>query len=151
MDNIVDEGFLAGVDVAHKLVETSAAEEFLGVGVAVLVKVAQVGENESHAGIEVSQVTQAGGKNVVFVDGSLCENCGIGVKLNGCSMLIATVTNDVNVASGLAVGILLAVDFTATTHLGTQIIAQGVNTTNTHTVQTARHLVRALVKLTAGM
>ena len=73
------------------------------------------------------------------------------MEYHGSAVLIATLAYHFHLGSGLAIGIFLAINLTATANLGTQIVAQRVNTAHTHAVQAARHLVGAFVKLATGM
>ena len=151
VNHIVDERLLASVDVANKLVETSAAVKFLGVRIALLILLTKVGENELHTGVQVGQVTQAGSENAVFIGGGLGENLCIGVESHGSTVFVATIANDVHIGCGLAIGIFLTINLATAANLGTQIVAQRVNTAHTHAVQSARHLIGALVELTTSM
>ena len=125
VNHIVDKSFLAGVDVTNKLIQTGAAEELLGVRIALLVFLAQVGENKFHTGIQVGEVTQASSKYAVLIDGGLGENLCVGMELHGSAVLIATIAYHMNIACGLAVGIFLTINLAATANLGTQIVLEG--------------------------
>ena len=128
----------------------------------------QIAEREVHAGIEVSQVAQAIGEHIVLIEqrgyfarfvlfhhrcvGGVFKDGCFGVEFDGGAMIfLRTFTYHGHAASGLAFAIFLHIHLAAAAHFSAQIVAQGVHTTHTHTVQTARHFVGAFVEFAAGV
>ena len=68
VDDVLDQGLLVAIDVAHKLVKTGLAVVGLAAGIAVLVAGAQVGNRQGHSGVQVGQVAQAVGQDVKLID-----------------------------------------------------------------------------------
>ncbi len=147
VDHIVDERVFARVDVLDKLAQTLLRVESLAAGHSLLVHLAHVGEGQGDAGVEKCQIAQAVGQGLVVVYGD-GEYRRVGLEGDGGAGGVALAL-DAERRGGLAAGVLLHVAVAVAAHLGTQVGRQGVDTRYAHAVQTARHLVVALVKLAA--
>ena len=117
--------------------------------VAVFVAVAQVGKSEHDTGVKVCQVAQAVGEARVFVD-RFGEYFGVGREIYS-GAVFRGVAGDSHRAGGFAIGIFLHIHLAIAAHFGAKISRQSVDARHAHTVKTARHFVRTLVELTAGM
>ena len=149
MNNVVDQAFLVGVDIFHKLAEAVFGIEDFPDGMPFLVERTLVGKRQRDARVEECEVAEAVCKRLVVVD-VYGENRIVGMEGNRRAGGI-TLAYYRKIARWLALGIFLHVDFPSTPDLGAQIVGQGVDTAHTDAMQTTRHLIGTFVELTAGM
>ena len=149
VDDIIEEVGAMAVDVADKLLEALLGMEHLlaclaRLGIRMLIR-----QGDLHAGIEVGQLP-----HTTCDDFPLESRCGedsaVGPKLLSRTVLVR-LSNDLHGIQRLALLIFLLVDIAVTKDLRHHVRGERIHTTHTHTMQTARHLVRALVELTARM
>ena len=132
VDNIFDEVFLVGVDILDKFIETGFGIESFGLGIAVFVEVALVGEHQSDTGVKESEVAKTSGKDRIFI-GSNRENRGIGMESNHRTGAVGFADNS-DRGFGVSARILLHIHLAIAAHLGAEIGRKGVDTRHTHTV-----------------
>ena len=153
INHIVKQAHTGGVDVAHKVLQASLAVEHLlthtlDAHLSVLVQT-HVGQRNLDARVQIGQFPHAVGQNVIFIS-SGDEDGLVGPEL----LTSATqfrLAHHLHVVERLALLILLLINLAVAEHLRSHVRRKCVHTTHTHTVQTARHLVGAFVKLTTGM
>ena len=148
VDDVIHEVGTVTIHVAHELLQTVLSVEHLLLQLALLIGT-HVLQCDGDAGIQVGQLTHATGNDIVFVF-CRCEDGAVGPELLTGTRLVG-VTHDLHVVEGLTLLVLLLVDVTVAEHLRHHVRGEGVHTGDTYTVQTAGHLVGALVELTAGM
>ena len=109
----------------------------------------EISQRDGDTCIEVSQLAHTTGDDVVLI---LCcgEDGAIGPELLTGTSLIG-IANYLHVVEGLALLVLLLVDMTIAVNLREHVGGKGVHTADTHTVETTRHLVGALVELTTSV
>ena len=149
MDHVVDQCLFRLVDVAHKLLQSFVRVEDFGFVRPVRLHLAAIGQCQSDASVQESQLAESVGEDVVFVFGH-GEDRRVRFELYGCPGTI-TVTRYPNISQRLAAGELLHVDFAVTVHFSFQMGRQRIDTRDTDAVQSTRHFIGALVKLTSGM
>ena len=110
---------------------------------------AQVGERDGDAGIQESQFTHALGYGRVIIYGG-GEDAGIGPELLARAGLVG-IAHNLHVVERLSLLVFLLVDVTVAIYLRHHVRRKCVHAAHTHAVESARHLVGALVELTAGM
>ena len=125
VDDVVDERFFVGVDVFDKFTQAFFGVEGLGAGGAVVVALAQVGEGEADAGVEVGEVAQAVGEDAVLVNGGR-ENRAVGLEGHARAGGVAF-SDDGEFARGLAAGVFLRVYLAVAAHVGAEICRECVH------------------------
>ena len=137
VNHIVDERFLAGINVAYEFIKTCAAVVSLAHWVALLVVLAQVGEGERYTGIQIGQVTKSVRERVEVING-LLEYAWVGMEYHGCSVFFFLAgAHDSDWSLWLTLGILLHIHLAFAAHLCPQIITECVHTAHANAVQTA--------------
>ena len=122
--------------------------EYVGAGVALAVGTL-VGEFDGDARVEVGQLAQTVGEDVVLVGGGGEYLCVGPELLAGAAQF--GFANHLDGIERLALGIFLLVNLAIAEYLRDHASGEGVDAGHTYAVQTARYLVRTLVELTAGM
>ena len=148
VDNVVEEVCAVAVDVTHELFQTIFGMERLRTCLAVFIG-AKVGQGYLNAGIEVRQFAHARCNDVPTVH-RCGENAGVGPELLARSALIRLADNLYRIKR-LTRFVLLLVNFTVAEHLREHSRRQCVYAANAHAMQSAAHLIRAFVELTAGV
>ena len=149
IDDIVDEVRAVTVHVAHEFLQAVLGVEHLGLlQVAFLVRT-QVGKRDGDAGIQIGQLTHTTGNDVVFV---FCrsEDGAIGPELLAGTGLVG-ITHNLHIVERLTLLVLLLVDMAVAEYLRHHVGREGIHTTDTHTMQTAGHLIGTFIELTSGM
>ena len=136
------------VDVSHKLLQTFLGVECLLPLLSVLIG-PEVGQRDGDTGIEVCQFAHAACPDVPLKGGG-GEDGGVGPELltRATAVCLAYYLHGIE---WLALLVFLLVYLAIAKHLGEHVRGEGVDATHTHTVKASAHLVRALVKLAAGM
>ncbi len=122
---VLDEVFLALVDVADEVLEAVVGMETVGPRVALLVALTLVGERERYSGVEVCEVAQAVGQRLVVVYG-LGENRCVGVEYDGGPGVVC-VAYGCEAARGLSEGVFLHMDPAVAVNLGSEEVAERVD------------------------
>ena len=117
-------------------------------GIALLV-LAEVVEGDGDACVEEGELTHAVREDIVFV-GSRREDGGVGPELLARAAQVGR-AHHVHARLGVALGILLAVDFAVAKDLRHHAGGECVHAAHADAVETAGHLVGAFVELTAGV
>ncbi len=139
MDHVGNQRLLRGVDVFHELAQPVGRVKHLAAGIPLAVELTAVSDGEGNSGVEEGKVAQTLCQGVVVVDGD-GEYRRVGEEGDGGTVFVG-LPYHCKLAGGLADRILLHVDFAVAAHLGAEVGRQGVDTADTHTVETARHLV----------
>ncbi len=156
VDRLVSQFLAHAVEVLHELDQAVFRIEHLFLGlrnhlVAVLVVFllarAQVTQRKADALVQVCQLAQAAGQDVIIVDQHR-EDLLVGLEGDD-GAGVGSLAHDLHVVEGLALRILLHEDLPFAVDFGPQVRRQRVDARNTHTVQAAGHLVAVLAELTA--
>ena len=150
MDDIFDEVFLVRVDVLYELFQTLFRVECFRMEFAGFVLFAFVGQNQGNAGIQITEVAQTVGEDLIVVHGGFGEDRGIGFERDRRTRLLCF-SDYLHVVQRFPIGKFLHVDFSVSADFGTQIVRERIHTRYADTVQTAGYFVRAFVEFTAGM
>ena len=148
IDHIVEEMRPARVDIANKLAQTLLGVELLLLRVAFFIG-AKICKRDLQAGIQESEFAHTGSQRVIIIYGR--RKYGI----VGPKLLFRTAqlgfANYFYGIKRLALLIFLLVNLSVAKNLRRHMLRKGIYARNTDTVQTAGDLVRAFIKLTAGV
>ena len=139
-----------GVEILHELLQTVFRMEGLAEVTSLLVLHPLVGDRELDTLVQERQFAQAVRQNFVLVLRRMRENLAVGFESDR-RTAVRTFADDLQFGGGHALAERLAVDLAVAMHFGDQQRRQCVDARHADAVQTARHLVTALVELTACM
>ena len=148
IDDIIKEMSTTAVHEANEVAQASLAVIFLCAGSTLLIGT-KVGQCDGDTGIQISQLAHTVGQHIEIIGGG-GEDAPIGPELLTCATQVR-LAHHLHGIESLATGIFLLIDLSITEHLGEHMGGEGIHTTDTHTMETAAHLITALVELTAGM
>ena len=151
VDDRFGDGLTArGVQVFDELLEALFRIEMVADVFAVLVPLAFVQQVQVDAFVQECQLTQAVGQDVVLVFRREREDTAVGFEGDRGSAIVAG-ADHFDRRSRSAFAVRLAEYFAVAVDFGDEQRRECVHARNTHTVQTARNLVTALVELAARM
>ena len=149
--HVVEQRRVVAVEVAHELLHAFLAVERFLQGVPLLVVLAQVGQRDADAPVEVGQLAHTGLERLVFVGGH-GEDAAVGPEgLPRARFRRVARAHFLDGVEGFAAGVFLLVHLASAPHLGGHVRGQGVDARHAHAVQSARHLVGVLVELAPGV
>ena len=139
------------VEVAYEVAQALLAEEVVGAHGRhpVLLHLAEVGDVDLDAFVEVGQLAHAVEQYVVLVLGD-GEDGAVGVEGHLGAALVGG-AHFADGVEGLALGVFLLVDLAVAVDVDGHVVAQGVDAAHAHAVQAAADLVAVLVELAAGV
>ena len=148
IDDIIKEMSTTAIHEANEVAQASLAVIFLCAGSTLLIGT-KVGKCDGDTGIQISQLAHTVGQHIEIIGGG-GEDAPIGPELLTCATQVR-LAHHLHGIESLATGIFLLIDLSITEHLGKHMGGEGIHTTDTHTMETAAHLITALVELTTGM
>ena len=150
VDDLVDDLLTARlIQVLHELLQTLLRIEVVLTQLAILIGT-HVVEIQVNTLVQEGQLAQTRCQNVVAIDGRMGKDLRVGMERNGRTTILAF-ADYLDLRDGLTLAIRLAENLTLAVNLGNEQGRKCIHARYTHTVQTTRHLVAALVELTTGV
>ena len=147
-DRLNDRRAARSIEILDELLEALLRIEMLARVVALIVRRTHVGQREVYTLVQEGQLTQTVCQNVVFVFGRMREDRAVGLERDSSTAVVA-LTNNLKFRHGGSLAVTLLVYLASAVNLCYKLGREGVDARYTHTVQTSRDLVAALVELTS--
>ena len=119
MDDIVDERFFVGVDIAYEFFKSGVAMEHFIFEISVLIHLAAIGQSQCYAGVKEREVAQTIGKSIVVIYRH-GEYRVVGLESDHSPSFVAFAYYG-KLACGLSAGIFLHICFSVAVHFCAKI------------------------------